>query len=67
MMKTKSNFLLILRLIQKKTNDSCDDKNYKLKVKENRPYFDLNFFLAMPTPMCFLYGLISLMVFIIQL
>lgn len=38
-------------------------KNYRAKILENRSFFDTNLILSLPTPLCFLYGLIMMIIF----
>ena len=36
--------------------------NYKYKIQENKRFFDTNLILALPTPLCFLYGIILMVI-----
>ena len=42
-------------------------ENYKQKVQGSRQFFDTNFILALPTPLCFLYGFVMMVIYIFAL
>ena len=37
-------------------------RNYKFKVQQNKLFFDINLLLALPTPLCFLYGIFLMII-----